>query len=224
MESETQLNAAPPARIGARNLAMIALAVGLLLAGLGAEWWHRYTGTPEYSLSQLGKAVKDQNYGKASYYVDEERIASAISQSLTDVLLAKYTHAIQNDPLPFTETRIEILQKLAPHFHDLALLGVQNGIRLLLSGNPLLTGTSHFSQLDVHNFSGVHVVSSTVNGDTADVMVAGLPQPNPFNLAELRIRMVRIPNTRQWRIEEVPDATAIFATYFGPWTEAPATK
>ena len=164
MESETQLNAAPPARIGARNLAMIALAVGLLLACLGAEWWHRYTGTPEYSLSQLGKAVKDQNYGKASYYVDEERIASAISQSLTDVLLAKYTHAIQNDPLPFTETRIEILQKLAPHFHDLALLGVQNGIRLLLSGNPLLTGTSHFSQLDVHNFSGVHVVRSTVNG------------------------------------------------------------
>src|ERR1039458_8458244 len=106
MESETQLNAAPPARIAARNLAMIALAVGLLLACLGAEWWHRYTGTPEYSLSQLGKAVKDQNYGKASYYVDEERIASAISQSLTDVLLAKYTHAIQNDPLPFTETRI----------------------------------------------------------------------------------------------------------------------
>ncbi|HZL67267.1 MAG TPA: hypothetical protein VFC29_08050, partial [Candidatus Limnocylindrales bacterium] len=86
MESETQLNAAPPARIGARNLAMIALVVGLLLAGLGAEWWYRYTGTPEYSLSQLGKAVKDQNYGKASYYVDEERIASAISQSLTDVL------------------------------------------------------------------------------------------------------------------------------------------
>src|ERR1017187_2280896 len=194
MESETQLNAAPPARIGARNLAMIALVVGLLLAGLGAEWWYRHTGTPEYSLSQLGKAVKDQNYGKASYYVDEERIASAISQSLTDVLLAKYTHAIQNDPLPFTETRIEILQKLAPHFHDLALLGVQNGVR------------------------------STVNGDTADVMVAGLPQPNPFNLAKLRIRMVRIPNTRQWRIEEVPDATAIFATYFGPGTEAPATK
>src|ERR1019366_277750 len=42
----------------------------------------------------LGKAVKDQNYGKASYYVDEERIASAISQSLTDALPAKYTHAI----------------------------------------------------------------------------------------------------------------------------------
>jgi len=70
----------------------------------------------------------------------------------------------------------------------------------------------------------VHVVRSTVNGDTADVMVAGLPQPNPFNLAELRIRMGRIPNTRQWRIEEIPDATAIFATYFGPGREAPATK
>jgi hypothetical protein len=70
----------------------------------------------------------------------------------------------------------------------------------------------------------MHVVCSTVDGDTADVMVAGLPQPNPFNLAELHIRMVRIPNTRQWRIEEIPDATAIFATYFGPGTEAPATK
>ena len=152
----------------------------------------------------MGHAVKDKNYGKASYYVDEERIANAVSQSLTDVLVAKYTKAIEDDPLPFTETRINILHKIAPHFHDLALLGVHNGIRLLLSGNALLTGTSHFSQLDVHNFSQLHVVRSTINGDTADVTVAGLPQPNPFGLTELQIRMARIPNTRQWRIEEVP--------------------
>jgi hypothetical protein len=224
MELGTQLTAAQPARVGARNLAMIALAVCLLLAGLGAAWWYRYIGTPEYSLSQLGAAVKNQNYGKASYYVDQERIAGAISQSLIDALLAKYTRAIKTDPLPFTETRIEILRKLAPYLHDLALLGVQNGIRLLLSGNPLLTGTSHFSQLDLHNFSGVHVVRSTVNGDTADMILAGLPQPNPFNLAELTIRMARIPNTRQWRIEEIPDATAIFATTLDQEREPPATK
>ena len=91
---------------------MIALAVGLLLAGLGAEWWHRYTGTPEYSLSQLGKAVKDQNYGKASYYVDEERIASAISQSLTDVLLAK-SRVGRN---PKTGDRVEVPAKKIPFF------------------------------------------------------------------------------------------------------------
>lgn len=191
------------------------VAIVLVLAGIGADWWYRHTGTPEYSLSQLGKAVKAQNYGKASYYVDEERIANAVSQSLTDVLLAKYTKAIQDDPLPFTDTRIGILKKLAPRFHDLTLLGVHNGIRLLLSGNALLTGTSHFSQLDVHNFSQLHVVRSTVNGDVADVVVAGLPQPNPFRLTELRIRMARIPNSRQWRIEEIPDAPAIFAQYFG---------
>jgi hypothetical protein len=191
------------------------VAIVLVLAGIGADWWYRHTGTPEYSLSQLGKAVKAQNYGKASYYVDEERIANAVSQSLTEVLLAKYTKAIQDDPLPFTDSRIGILKKLAPRFHDLTLLGVHNGMRLLLSGNALLTGTSHFSQLDVHNFSQLHVVRSTVNGDVADVVVAGLPQPNPFGLTELRIRMARIPNSRQWRIEEIPDAPAIFAQYFG---------
>ncbi len=214
MDGDTR-TAYHPRRRRRRNLALSLLVVSLVLAGLGGYRWYRHTGTPEYSLSQLGHAVKDKNYGKASYYVDEERIANAVSQSLTDVLVAKYTKAIEDDPLPFTETRINILHKIAPHFHDLALLGVHNGIRLLLSGNALLTGTSHFSQLDVHNFSQLHVVRSTINGDTADVTVAGLPQPNPFGLTELQIRMARIPNTRQWRIEEVPEATAIFAKYFG---------
>lgn len=216
----------PPARPVARRrspgVAVGVVAVALVLSGIAADWWYRHTGTPEYSLAQLGSAVKAQNYGKASYYVDEERIANAVSQSLTDVLVAKYTKAIQDDPLPFTDTRIGMLKKLAPRFHDLTLLGVHNGIRLLLSGNALLTGTSHFSQLDIHNFSQLHVVHSTINGDVADVVVAGLPQPNPFGLTELRIRMARIPNSRQWRIEEIPDAAAIFAQYFGAPAPSPA--
>lgn len=197
-----------------RLVPLVALLV-LVLVGIGVDWWYRHTGTPEYSLAQLGKAVRERNYGRASYYVDEERIAQAVSQSLTEVLVAKYTKAIHDDSLPFTQTRIDILNKVAPHFHDLALLGVQNGIRLLLSGSPLLTGTSHFSQLDVHNFSQLHVLRSQINGDTADIVVGGLPQPNPFGLTELRVRMARIPNSRQWRIEEIPDTRAIFARYFG---------
>lgn len=220
MTSEAQLDRAPRRYSG---VAVALVAVVLVLAGIAADWWYRHTGTPEYSLSQLGQAVKDKNYGKASYYVDEERIADAVSQSLTDVLVAKYTKSIQDDPLPFTETRIDILHKIAPRFHNLALLGVHNGIRLLLSGNALLTGTSHFSQLDVHNFSQLHPVHSTIHGDTADVVVAGLPQPNPFGLSELRIRMARIPNSRQWRIEEVPDAATIFAQYFGAPALPPPT-
>src|SRR5438045_2741322 len=95
-------------RIGLGALAVVAIV--LVLAGIGVDLWYRHTGTPEYSLGQLGKAVKAQNYGKASYYVDEERIANAVSQSLTDVLLAKYTKAIQDDPLPLTETRLGLLK------------------------------------------------------------------------------------------------------------------
>lgn len=214
------MNSEPRARVSSRrrtrrNLLLALLAAAVVLAGVGGNWWYRRTGTPEYSLSQLGSAVRDKNYGKASYFVDEERIANAVSQSLTDVLVAKYTKAIKDDPLPFTETRINIVHKVAARFHDLTLLGVHNGIRLLLSGNALLTGTTHFSQIDVHNFSQLHVVRSTLTGDTADVVIAGLPQPNPFGLTELKVRMARIPNTRLWRIEEIPDATAIFAKYFG---------
>ncbi len=191
----------------------LGLLIILAIAGLGA-WWYRHAGTPEYSLSQLGHAVRAKNYGEASKYVDEERIANAISQSLTDVLLAKYTQKFKDDPLPFTDTRIELLHKMAPRFHDWSLLGIRNAIRLLLSGNGLLTGSSGFKQLDVHNFSGLHPVRSTVNGDSADVVIVGLPQPNPFDLNEIHIRMVRIPNSRQWRIEEIPDATPIFTRYF----------
>jgi|SRR6516162_8022164 hypothetical protein len=201
-------------RQNSRRLAALLLVIGLSLAGAPAAWWYRYTGTPEYSLSELGRAVREKNYGKASQYVDEERIANAISQSLTEVLVTKYTKEFQDDPLPFTETRIEWLQKMAPKFHAWTLIGTRNAIRLVLSGNSILTGTSGFHQLDSHNFSGLHVLRSHVNGDTADVLLGGLPQPNPFDLTEIGVRMVRIPNSRQWRIEEIPDVTPIFERYF----------
>ena len=187
------------------------VAVALILAFVacigGGFWWYRYTSTPEYSLSQLGQAIRDKNYGKASQYVDEERIAQAVSQSLTDVLVAKYTKKFQDDPYPFTDTRIEWLHNMAPKFHDWTLIGTRNAIRLLLSGNGVLTGTSGFHQLDIHNFSQLHVLRSEVKGDTADVYIGGLPQPNPFDLAEIRVRMVRVRDLHIWRIEEIPDAT-----------------
>jgi len=192
----------------------IVLLIALAASIVGGVYWFRYTSTPEYSLSQLGKAVREKNYGRASQYVDEERIAQAISQSLTDVLVAKYTKKFQDDPLPFTQTRIEWLNKLAPKFHDWTLIGTRNAIRLLLSGNGVLTGTSGFQQLDIHNFSQLHVLRSEVHGDSADVYIGGLPQPNPFDLQEIRIRMMRVPDKRIWRIEEIPDATPIFAKYF----------
>ncbi len=191
------------------------LLVAALAAGGAALWWHGYTGTPEYSLSQLGKAVKAKNYGEAAKYVDEERISGEIAKSLTDVLVEKYTRKFNEDPLPFTESRIELLQKMAPRFDSWAEIGVRNAIRLLLSGNGILTGSTGFKMIDVHNFSGLHVVRSEVHGDAADVVVSGLPQPNPFDLTEIRIRMTRVAGQRYWRIEEVPDATPIFQKYFG---------
>ncbi len=195
--------------------AVFIIAVGVLATAAAALWWHRYTGTPEYSLSQLGKAVKAKNYGAAAKYVDEERISADIARSLTDVLVTKYTKKFQNDPFPFTESRIELLQKMAPRFDNWAQIGVRNAIRLLLSGNGILTGSTGFKAIDVHNFSGLHAVRSEMHGEEADVIVSGLPQPNPLDLTEIRIRMQRVPGTRYWRIEEVPDARPIFQKYFG---------
>ena len=203
-----------PPRRHSRAIAATLGLIAILAMASASVWWYRYAGTPEYSLSRLGKAVRAKNYGEASQYVDEERIANAISQSLTDVLVAKYTRKFQDDPLPFTQTRIEWLHKAAPKFHDWTLIGTRNAIRLLLSGNGVLTGTSGFHQLDIHNFSQLHVLHSEVHGDSADVYIGGLPQPNPFDLNEIRVRMVRVPNSRLWRIEEIPDATPIFAKYF----------
>ena len=197
-----------------RERLAVALILALVAAIGGGFWWYRHTGTPEYSLSQLGQAVREKNYGKASQYVDEERIAQAISQSLTDVLVAKYTKKFLDDPYPFTDTRIAWLNQVAPKFHDWTLIGTRNAIRLLLSGNGVLTGTSGFHQLDIHNFSQLHIQRSEVHGSTADVYIGGLPQPNPFDLNEIRIRMVWVPNLRIWRVEEIPDVTPIFAQYF----------
>ena len=199
-----------PWRDGISAILLISLVVSIV-AGV---WWRGYTATPEYSLRELARAVRDKNYGKASQFVDEERLAEAISSSLTNVLVAKYTKKFQDDPWPLTETRIEWLHKIAPKVHDWSLIGVRNAIRMLLSGNGILTGTSGFSQLDAHNFSGLRVLRSEVHGDTADVFIGGLPQPNPFALNEIRIRMVRVPERRIWRIVEIPDATPIFAKYF----------
>jgi len=198
------------------------LLLALVAAVSVAVWWYRYTGTPEYSLSQLANAVREKNYGKASQYVDEERIAEAISRSLTNVLVAKYTRKFQDDPLPFTETRIEWLNQLAPKFHDWTVIGTRNAIRLLLSGNGILTGATGFKVIDVHNFSQLHVLRSEVHGDTADVYVGGLPQPNPFDLQQILITMVRVPQTRIWRIEEIPDATPVFARYFNAPSPPPS--
>jgi hypothetical protein len=214
-----QENGLQPERNKWQERIAVALLIALAASICAGVWWHRYTGTPEYSLAQLGEAVRDKNYGKASQYVDEEKISQAISRSLTDVLVAKYTQKFQEDPLPFTETRIEWLQKLAPKFQDWSLIGVRNAVRILLSGNGILTGSTGFKQLDVHNFSQLHVLRSEVHGDTADVYIGGLPQPNPFDLNEIRVVMARIPGTREWRIEEIPDATPIFSKYFG--VEAP---
>jgi hypothetical protein len=215
VESENQLEFEPnPWR---ERLAVILL-IAFLSSITAGIWWYRYTSTPEYSLSQLGKAVREKNYGKACQYVDEEKIAQAISRSLTNVLVAKYTRKFQEDPLPLTETRIEWLHKIAPKFQDWSLIGARNAIRLLLSGNGVLTGTSGFQQLDIHNFSQLHVLRSEVRGDTADIFIGGLPQPNPFDLTEIRVRMVRVPEKRIWRIEEIPDATPILAKYFDATT------
>jgi hypothetical protein len=211
MDAETRLQ---PERNRWRERIAVILLISLVFSIAGGIWWYRYTSTPEYSLAELGRAVREKNYGKASQFVDEERIAQAISRSLTDVLVAKYTRKFQEDPLPFTETRIEWLHKFAPKFEEWSLIGTRNAIRLLLSGNGILTGASGFAQLDVHNFSQLHVLRSQVHGDRADVHIGGLPQPNPLELNEVRVVMGRIPGTRRWRIEEIPDATPIFARYF----------
>jgi len=209
MDAETRLL---PERNPWRERIAVILLISLIFSIGCGIWWYRYTSTPEYSLSELGRAVRDKNYGKASQFVDEERLAQNITRSLTDVLVAKYTRKFQDDPWPFTDKRIEWLHQMAPKFRDWSLIGARNAIRLLLSGNGILTGTSGFSQLDAHNFSGLHVLRSEVHGDTADVFIGGLPQPLDFN--EIKVRMVRMPEKRIWRIEEIPDATPIFAKYF----------
>ena len=50
-----------------------------------------------------------------------------------------------------------------------------------------------------------------MSGNTAEVLIEGIQQPNPLDLKQIRLRMARIPNSRSWRIEEIPDVGPAFA-------------
>ena len=57
VESEIVLQ---PERNKWRERLAVALLIALVASISAGIWWQRYTGTPEYSLAALGRAVRDK--------------------------------------------------------------------------------------------------------------------------------------------------------------------
>jgi hypothetical protein len=186
---------------------LFAMAVAVLAA---AGWWYHYTGTPQYSLALLAGAVKAKDYETARYFVDDERIADTASKTFLDAAITRATTEMKADDNPLSGFGIAALQMMAPRIREMAKDRVKDSIRQALSGDATLTNTKGAQRWDSDRFSQLRIEECAVSGKTAEVVIRGIPQPNPAQITEVHLRMARIPDSRNWRIEEIPELTQAY--------------
>jgi hypothetical protein len=193
-----------------RRTAVVAvMLIGIVVIG-SCGWWYHYTGTPQYSLVLLVKAVKGKDYETARYFVDDERMADTISKSVVDALILQFTKKMEADQNPFAGFGVAVIQMMAPRMREMAKEQVKDSIKQAISGDDALTNRAG-TQADLKPFSHLRIRECAVSGNTAEVLIEGIQQPNPLDLKQIRLRMARIPNSRSWRIEEIPDVGPAFA-------------
>jgi DUF2939 family protein len=165
----------------------------------------RVYGTPQYSLAQLADAVKAKDYETARYFVDDERIADTASKSFLDAAMNRATQEIKAGDNPFSGFGVAAIQMMAPRIRETAKDQIKDSIRQALSGNETLTNTKDAQPWNPNSFSGLRIEECIVSGNTAEVVIRGLPQPNPAQITDVHLRMARIPDSRNWRVEEIPE-------------------
>ena len=175
-----------------------------------AGWWYHYTGTPQYSLALLAGAVKAKDYETARYFVDDERIADTASKSSS---MLQWTHAtteMKADDDPLSGFGIAALQMMAPRIRKWLKIAsrIQSGKRLAEMTHLQIRQCGQ--RWDSDRFSQLRIEECAVSGKTAEVVIRGLPQPNPAQITEVHLRMARIPDSRNWRIEEIPELTQAY--------------
>lgn len=183
----------------------VALIVITIPALAGIVCWYRYTGTPQHSLMLLANAVKAKDYETARYFVDDERIADTASKSVVDAALQRGTKDLKASENPFSGFGVAALQMMAPRIREAAKDNVKDAIRQALSGDDTLTGRASAQQWDLRRLSQLRIEKCVMSGNTAEVLIRGMPQPNPAQLTEVHLRMARVPDSRNWRIEEIPE-------------------
>lgn len=190
------------------RVALLAVGIVVLVAGC---CWYQYLGTPQHSLLLLADAVKAKDYETARYFVDDERIADAASKSFLDAAITHFTNEAKADDNPFSGIGVAAVQMMAPRIREAAKEQVKDAIKQALGGDATLTGGSKAQQLQLKAFSGLRIKDIVVSGRTAEVLIGGIPQPNPAQITEIHLRMAQIPNSRSWRIEEIPELAQAIA-------------
>jgi len=182
-----------------------ALLLAVIVAGLGVAVWWYYGGTPQHSLALMAEAVRVRDYETARYFVDDERIAETASKSVLDAAMTQFTSKMKEDDNPFSGLGVAAFQMMAPRIKDTAKDNIKESIKQALSGDDSLTNRSGALRFDSNRFSHLRIEECVVSGKTAEVVISGIPQPNPAQITEVHLRMARIPNSRDWRIEEIPE-------------------
>lgn len=181
------------------------LALGLIGTGI---WWYHYTGTPKYSLQLLVKAIKVKDYETARYFVDDDQIADSISKAAITATMAHASAAMEADHNPFSGLGEGMIQMMAPGLQGRMKDQIKDAIKEALGGNDTLSKKDASDSINFQRFKDVRFEQETVSGNTAEVVINGFPPSSDFDVKELHLRMARIPNTRNWRVVEIPEATA----------------
>ena len=181
----------------------VLIAVVPTLVLVAAGWW--YMGTPQHSLALLADAVKAKDYETARDFVDDERIADTTSKSVLDAAMTRFTKEMKADENPLSGIGVGVFQMMAPTLRETVKGQVKDSIRQALSGDSTLTNRLGAQELNVNLLSQMRIENCAVSGKTAEVLIRGIPQPNPAQISEIHLRMARIPSSRRWRIEEIPE-------------------
>jgi hypothetical protein len=192
---------------------LLTLAAAVLIA---AGWWYQYVGTPQHSLALLADAVKAKDYETARYFVDDERIADTASKSVFDAEMSRVTKEIKADDSPLAGLGGVALQLMAPRIRETVRDHVKDAIRQALSGDDKLTNAEDAQRWGTNRFSQLRIEQCAVSGNTAEVVIRGIPQPNPAEITEVHLRMARILDSRKWRIEEIPELAQAYLTLLDP--------
>lgn len=202
----------------------IAFFVGIVVVlGWAGIWWHHYSGTPQYSLLQLAKAIKEKDYASAREYVDEDALSREASQAIVEATVDLYVGKHKPSKDDFANFGRAMTKMMEPKLRDLAQAEIRSELKQALSGQATIEGKDKVGKIDLSLFSSMKIDRVDIVKDEADVVLGGLPQPNDFQLQCVRLKMRHVPDSRVWKIVSLPDLKMILTKGLAPKSPLPAT-
>lgn len=109
-----------------KKIIIIAIITVMLLTAAGGYYWHYWTGTPQYALRQIDKAIKGKKVDTALSYFDTDAI---FDQMWSNVRANMVQEIINNPDMAFSAPiALQTIESLKPAYKDKTLLSLRSGL------------------------------------------------------------------------------------------------